>query len=269
MADVEVERRPDGVTVITMNRPERLNAIDLGLVTGLRDALDGVRRDPAARVVILTGAGGAFCAGADLKSDSFTADSFEPGRGELGRLYESQEVVTGVAIALNELRQPVIAAIDGVAVGGGFGYALACDLRVASDRARFGAVFTNIGLSNLDVAVSYFLPRVVGAGRALELMLTARVIDAPTAREMGVVNDVVPPGRLLDRALELAAEITARSAFGVWMTKSGFWANVDAPSLRHAVDREYRTQALGSLHGDMHEAIEAFRAGRAPAWKPL
>lgn len=266
MSAVEVEQPIAGVTVLRLNRPDKLNAIDRSLLDGLWAAIGAIRQDSACRAVVVTGAGRGFCAGADITKDELEAAPGDEQRGHLGRVWGMQEYLTGVAIALNSLRQPVIAAVNGVAVGGGFGFALACDLRIASTKARLGAVFMNIGLSNLDVGVSYFLPRIIGAGRALELMLTARVIDATEAERLGVVNRVVPPGQLMDAALELAAEIAANSEFGVWMTKQGVWANIDAPSLQHAVQLEYRTQMLGVYGDNMAEAFAAFRERRRPTW---
>ncbi|MGE0385942.1 MAG: enoyl-CoA hydratase/isomerase family protein [Gammaproteobacteria bacterium] len=268
MSAVEVEKLEPGITLVTLNRPERLNAINGDLIAGVYSALAGVRADPECRVVILTGAGRGFCAGADLKAGTPEM----PGSGtqsELGKLWDAQEYLTGMASAINSLRQPVIAAVNGVAVGGGLGLALASDLRVASDQASFGAKFIKIGLSNLDVGVSYFLPRIVGAGRALELMLTAKIIGAAEAERIGLVNRVVPHDDLIPAALEMAREIASNSAWGVWMTKEGVWTNIDAPSLHHAVMLEYRTQATGAFASDMKEAIEAFNQKRPPRWSPL
>jgi enoyl-CoA hydratase len=269
MSVVEIERPRGDVVVLRLNRPEKLNAIDRELLDGLWTAIAGIREDPECRVVILTGAGRGFCAGADLTQPDEAIAPGDERRGRLGRVWGMQEYLTGVAVALNSLRQPVIAAVNGPAVGGGLGFALACDLRVASTEARFGALFMKIGLSNCDVAVSYFLPRIVGAGRALELLLTARVIDAPEAERLGLVNRVVPPERLLPSAIELAGEIAANSEFGVWMTKEGVWANIDAPSLQHAVQLEYRTQMVGVYGDNMAEAFAAFREKRPPSWEPV
>lgn len=265
---VEVERPGPHIVVLRLNRPEKLNAIDRDLLDGMWDAIAAIRRDAGCRVVILTGAGRGFCAGADLTQPDEAALGDER-RGRLGRVWGMQEYLTGVAVALNSLRQPVIAAVNGPAVGGGLGFALACDLRIASTEARFGALFMKIGLSNCDVGVSYFLPRIVGAGRALELLLTARVISAVEAERLGLVNRVVAPERLLESAVELAREIAANSEFGVWMTKEGVWANIDAPSLRHAVLLEYRTQMTGVYGDNMAEALAAFREKRPPRWEPV
>ncbi|MEU7813900.1 enoyl-CoA hydratase-related protein [Pseudonocardia sp. NPDC049154] len=265
MAVVELGRPDKDVVVITMNRPEALNALNQDMMDGLWGALEEVRRDTSCRVVILTGAGGAFCSGADRK-EGMQAVPGDEERSYLGRIWGLQEYVSGFAVALTELRQPVIAAIDGVAVGGGFGYALASDLRVASDRARLGAVFMRAGLSNLDVGTSYFLPRLIGASKALEMMLTARIVDAEQADRLGLLSDLVPPERLLDRALELATEIAANSEFGVWQTKDAFWAGVDAPSLRAALKVEYRAQMVGMYLDDHDEAVASFREKRPPNW---
>lgn len=264
---VSFERRDSGIVVLTMNRPGVLNAIDGTLLDGLEAGLAQIRATD--RVVVLTGAGGAFCAGADLKDPATPVVREQPDQGLLARIWEAQERVTGIALALHRLRQPVISAIDGVAVGGGFGFALASDIRIGSERARLGAVFMNIGLSNTDVGVSYFLPRIVGAGRATELMLTARIVGAEQAERIGLLTEVVPAEQLLDRALEVAAEIAAHSPFGVWMTKEGVRAGIDAPSLEQAVAVEYRTQMLGVYHDDMSEAMTAFVSRRAPTWKAV
>jgi enoyl-CoA hydratase len=269
VSEVEIERPVEGVTMLRLNRPDRLNAINRALLDGLWTAIDGIRRDTTCRVVVITGAGRGFCAGADLTTPVQESAPGDETRGHLGRIWGMQEYLTGVAMALNSLRQPVIAAVNGPAVGGGFGIALASDIRIASTEARMGAVFMKIGLSNLDVGVSYFLPRIIGAGRALELMLTARVIDAADAERLGVVNRVVPPEQLIETVLELAAEIAAHSEFGVWMTKQGFWANIDAPSLHHAVQLEYRTQMVGAYGDNMAEAFTAFRENRRPTWNSI
>lgn len=268
MSAVETEILEPGIRLIRLNRPDSLNAINADLTAGVYAALDEVRADPDCRVVILTGTGRGFCSGADLKSGMPEVPG-SSSRSELGRLWDAQEYVTGMAAAINSLRQPVIAAVNGVAVGGGMGLAVAADLRIASERASFGARFIRIGLSNLDVGVSYFLPRIVGAGRALELMLTAKIIDAAEAERMGLVNRVVEHDELIPAAVAMAREIADNSAWGVWMTKEGVWTNIDAPSLHHALMVEYRTQACGAFASDMNEAISAFNEKRPPRWSPL
>jgi enoyl-CoA hydratase len=189
--------------------------------------------------------------------------------GELGFAYRMQEEIAELMIAVHELPKPVIGAVHGAAVGGGLALALACDMRVAADTARFGSVFIRVGLSSCDVGTSYFLPRLVGPGRAFELMTTGRHFDAAEALEMGLVQSVVAEGEEVDKALESARLMVQNSEYGVWMTKSGLWTNVDAPSLRHAMELENRTQILGTFTGNMTEAMHAFREKRDPKWKPL
>jgi enoyl-CoA hydratase/carnithine racemase len=154
-------------------------------------------------------------------------------------------------------------------VGGGFAIALACDLRVAADDAFLASHFIRVGLSSCDVGTSYMLPRIVGVTLAAELMLTGRRVHAAEAERMGLLNRVVPQADVLRTACELGASITANSEYGVSMTKLGLWANVDAPSLRHAMELENRTQVLGCFTGNMTEAGRAFVERREPRWEPM
>jgi enoyl-CoA hydratase/carnithine racemase len=147
--------------------------------------------------------------------------------------------------------------------------ALACDIRVAARSATFGAVFLKIGVSNCDMGTSYLLPRLVGASRSAELLLTARIFDAAEALDMGLVIDVVDDGAVVDRALETARLIRANAPFATWMTKETMWQTVDAPSMRHALDIENRTQILCSATGDTAEARSAFLEKRPPEWRGL
>jgi enoyl-CoA hydratase len=271
----EVER---GIVRVTLNRPERRNALDSPLLAELHRTFDAVAADPAARVVILTGAGAGFCAGADMHSapDSSSRAGGTPigellGRveGTVSRTMAAQELMASLFEKVHRLRQPVIAAVNGAAVGGGFAFALACDIRFASESARFGAVFISRGVSACDMGTSYLLPRLVGASRAAELMLTGRVFDAAEAHDMGLVLDVVPDGEVVDRALATARLIAAHGPLAVWMTKETMWQTVDAPSMRHALDIENRTQVMCTATGELTEAFAAFRDGRSPTWNPL
>jgi enoyl-CoA hydratase len=165
---------------------------------------------------------------------------------------------------LRALSKPVIAAVNGPATGGGLALALACDVRVAAESARFNVAFIRVGLSGCDIGVSYLLPRLVGASRAFELMLTGRMIDAAEADRIGLVSKMVPDGKVLDAALDTAELIRANSPFGVWMTKEVMWDNLEASSLQAAIDLENRTQLLSSYTGDMREALAAFLEKRPP-----
>ena len=266
---VVVETLEQGITQITMSRPERLNALSPELIADMHQALEEVERDRSQRAVVLTGAGRGFCSGADLKAGGDQEFAEPPDRSRLGAIYDMQLELANLMLKIYELRVPVIAAVNGPAVGGGFAIALHCDVRVAAESARFGSVFIKVGLSSLDVGNSYLLPRIVGAGRARELMLTGRIFDAAEAERIGLVSQVVPDGQVVDTALEVARQIAANNEYGVWMTKLGANATLDAPSLRHAMELENRTQVLGTFTGNMAEASEAFREGREPRWNPL
>jgi enoyl-CoA hydratase/carnithine racemase len=268
----------DGVLLLTLNRPERRNALSAPLLTEMHRAFDRIEADPAARVVIVTGAGDGFCSGADMKggNDELSALGGPPVaallgqvQGDTARTLIAQELMASLFEKIHRLRQPVIAAVNGAAVGGGFALALACDIRFSTPSARFGAVFITRGVSACDMGTSYFLPRLVGASRAAELMLTGRVFDAAEARDMDLVLDVVPEGAVVDRALTTARQIAANGPLAVWMTKQTMWQTVDSPSLRHALDMENRTQVMCTATGELAEAFAAFRDGRTPQWKPL
>ncbi len=175
-----------------------------------------------------------------------------------------QQQIASLVTRLRTLSKPVIAAVNGAATGGGLALALACDVRVASESARFNVAFIRVGLSGCDIGVSYLLPRLIGASRAFELMLTGRMIDATEADRIGLVSRVVPVGKVVDAALETAQLIRANSPFGVWMTKEVMWDNLEASSLQAAIDLENRTQLLSSYTGDMSEALAAFLEKRSP-----
>jgi enoyl-CoA hydratase len=184
-------------------------------------------------------------------------------------IYRLQEHLAEMILAIHECEKPVIAAVNGPAVGGGLAIALACDLRVAGESARFGSVFIKVGLSSCDVGVSYFLPRLIGPTKAFELMATGRIVGSDEADRLGLLNARVPDDDVLPAAVALADEIGANSEYGIWMTKKGFWMNLDVPSLRHAIELENRTQVLGTFTGNMTEASAAFREKREPRWKPM
>jgi enoyl-CoA hydratase/carnithine racemase len=265
--NVQIEEVEPGIVVVTMNRPKQLNALSQTLITDLHEAFAELGRSRTVRAIVLTGAGRGFCSGADMKATD-TAPGAE-GMNPVPKLFVTQEHLASLHERIHRLRQPVIAAVNGPAVGGGFALALACDIRFAAASARFGAVFIERGVSACDMGTSYFLPRLVGASRAAELMLTGRVFDAAEAREMDLVLDVVDDGKVVDRALETARQIARHSPLAVWMTKETMWQTVDAPSLRHALDLENRTQIMCAQTGELHDAFQAFREGRKPEWQAL
>jgi enoyl-CoA hydratase len=276
---LDVERLDDGaIVVLTINRPHRRNALDSQTLAELHRLLDTINGDPAARAVVLTGAGSAFCAGADIKAqpDDLIDAAATPqtalqaaATSTVAITFAAQELMASAFEKIHRLRQPVIAAINGYALGGGFALALACDIRIAVPQATFGAVFIRHGVSACDMGTSYHLPRLVGASRAAELMLTGRVFDATEASAIGLVLGVVDGGDLLDTAVAKAREIARNSPLAVWMTKETMWQTVDAPSLRHALDIENRTQVMCTTNGDLANSFAAFREDGTPQWNPL
>lgn len=264
MALVELDTLEAGVARVTLNRPERLNAITPGLVAELHQRLDQVDADRSCRVVVLTGAGRGFCAGADLTGDG--ADAGVPSDASPGPIgtFQSQELFSEVTRHLRATSKPVIAAVNGPAAGGGLAFTLGCDIRIAARSARFSAAFVRVGLSGCDMGTSWLLNRLVGAGRAHELMLTGRLIDAEEALRIGLVIDVVEDQLLLSRALETARLIIGNSPFGVYMTKQVMWSTLEIPGLDAAINLENRTQVLTTTTSDHAEAVQAFREKRSP-----
>ncbi|MFB1295306.1 enoyl-CoA hydratase/isomerase family protein [Mycobacterium sp. pW049] len=241
--------RPE-IAVLTLNRPDKLNALSYELVEELHDALDAAGNDNTVRVVVLTGAGRGFCSGLDLSAPN----PDEAGGGtEFPRSgMRWQERIADLTAKIHRLRQPVIAAVNGVAYGGGLGIAAACDIRVASPSARFCTQFIKLGLGGCDIGVSYTLPRIVGAGTAFDLILTARAIDADEALRLGLVSRVTDAP--VDEALSIAETLCGYGKFGVESTKQVLWANLEASSLEAALHLENRSQILASTSGEMREA---------------
>jgi enoyl-CoA hydratase len=243
--------------VLELHRPERLNALDFALVGDLHDALDAVAADDACKVVVLTGAGRAFCAGLDLKD-----------WGELPAVGQhrwrtagttGQSFISSLARHVRSTPQIVLAAINGPAFGGGLALALASDLRIAGASATCCAAFIRTGLTATDVGVSYFLPRLIGASRAFDLMLTGRTVDADEAERLGIVSRVVPDERLTAEALDLAEGLTGYTAVGLRMSKEVLWANLDAQSLEACLAVEDRNQDLAGRTEEVAAFMAAYR----------
>jgi enoyl-CoA hydratase len=259
MTDALVLTHPrPGIALITLNRPDHLNALTRDLVLEITAALRECSADRTLRSIIITGAGRGFCAGLDL-----TAVGGVEGRKGVPGAYEGQEEFANMMRAVRDARQPVIAAVNGPVAGAGFGLALACDMRIASERAKFHVAAVKIGLSAGECGISYHLPRHVGTARAFEIMLTGRPFDAAEADRIGLVTRVVADGEVVDAALELAEAIAANSPFAVWMTKKVMWENLDLP-FEKAVELENRTQILAIGTNDAKEAMRAFVEKRPP-----
>lgn len=267
MPELITRELESGIYQVHMNRPDKRNALSASQITRLIDAFAMLDQQRDCRVIILSGEGASFCAGADLTSDELCESARD--RNRVGMIYKSQEQLVDMLLAIYENQKPVIAAIQGAAVGGGLSLALASDVRIGADSARLGAVYMKAGFSNCDVGSSYLLPRIVGQGMAAELLLTARLAEAEEALRIGLLSRVVPEAALLDNALEMARMIAANNEYGVWMTKKGLQTNIDAPSLRHATEIENRQQVLASFTGNMEEAFIAFAEKRPPNWQPL
>ena len=222
--------RPD-IAVLTLNRPEKLNALNYELVEELHAALDSIAANNDCRVVVLTGAGRGFCSGLDLTDPN---PSQAGGGTEFPRSgMRWQERIANLTARIHRLRQPVIAAVNGPAYGGGFGIVMACDIRLASTSARFCTQFIKLGLGGCDIGVSYTLPRIIGAGAAFDLILTARVVDADEAQRLGIVSRLSES--VVDDALAIAETLCGYGKFGLESTKQVLWANLEASSLEAAL----------------------------------
>ncbi|WP_374569748.1 enoyl-CoA hydratase/isomerase family protein [Phenylobacterium sp.] len=245
----------------TMNRPERLNALNRKLVDELRDFFVGLywRRD--VRVVVLCGAGAAFCAGLDLKEHRGANADRSVGGGLTG-----QREISEIVIAMRRCPQPIIACVDGAASGGGFALALASDVRIATPRTRMNAAFIRIGLSACDIGVSYFLPRMVGSSVAAEYMLTGRFISAERAYELGLVSRVVEPEQVKGEAEAFAEDMLHATPLGLRLTKECLNHAIDAQGLEAAIAMEDRNQILCAQDGDFAEGVRAFLEKRKPVY---
>lgn len=263
---IRVDRPRAGIAVLTMDRPERRNSMAFDLMIPLREELERIGRDNEVRVLVLTGAGPAFCSGADLENPGRIPDI--DGLTPVTIALRAMRLLDDVILTLRSLPQPVIAAVNGPAVGGGFCLALACDLRVAATGASFRAAGINNGLTASELGLSYFLPRTIGWSRATELMLTGRDLPAAEAADIGLVSRCVQLDRLLDEALGLAADIIRWSRAGVELTKRMLRSSLDASSLSAHMDHEGVSQLFVRLTTrNFEEAVTARREGRAPEFK--
>ena len=268
--DVLFEKRPDGVGLITLNRPDRLNAMGGDLMTMLAQYLDECRSDRDVRAVVLTGAGRGFCAGGDVKT---MGDRPRPADGNndaapsminildagVAGLRESQ---LRTSYALHTMPKPTIAMVNGAAAGAGLSLALACDLRIASDKARFTTAFRNIALSG-DYGGTFYMTRLIGSGKTRELYFTSEIIDAAEALRIGIVNRVVPHDKLAEEGLGLAAKLAA----GPTATFARMKDNLnlaESADLKTLLDQEGFNQRLTGMTNDSREAVQAFIEKREP-----
>lgn len=253
------------VATLTLNRPRKLNALNSVICREISAAVKSLNEDDAVKAIIITGAGRAFCAGADLTSDDNATSLNLPG---ISRAEKTSPFVSmgWVIRQLSQCTKPLIAAINGPAVGAGLSYAAAADIRIASDKALFSAIFVKVGLVP-DMGLSYYLPRLIGISRSLELMMTGDTIDAREAERIGLVNHVVPHDNLLPAARELAQRLASGPSLAVEMTKQMAYMGLAADSVTAQMGVESYMISVAAQSEDFMEGVAAFREKRQPQFK--
>jgi 2-(1,2-epoxy-1,2-dihydrophenyl)acetyl-CoA isomerase len=252
-----------GIALLVLNRPDRLNSFTTKMYRELSNRMNQIKKDDEIKVVIITGAGKGFCAGSDV------SDRLASRVGKIGEenRFETLRPTGAVALDIADLDKPIIAAINGVAVGAGLSLALLSDIRLASDKARFGAVWINMGFIP-DLGATYYLPRIVGMEKALELMLSGEVINAEEALRIGLVSRIVPHERLMTDAKELATKIAAGPSVAVELTKRGLRRAL-SNDLKTQLDYESYAQNLCRKTEDHKEAVQAFKEKRKPKFRGI
>jgi 2-(1,2-epoxy-1,2-dihydrophenyl)acetyl-CoA isomerase len=254
-----VEKK-DGYAIITMNRPDRLNALNDELTFQIQDALKETEKDPAVRAIILTGAGRGFCPGQDLQNRNFSdAGAARPSLGDsIRRRYNP------IILKLRRMEKPIIAAVNGVAAGAGASLAFACDFRIVSDQATFVQSFTKVGLVP-DSGATFVLPRLIGLTKAFELMITADKIDAKQAFDLGLVNELVPQDQVMPKAEEWAARLAKGPTKAFGLTKRAVNKAI-YPDLEELLEYEAHLQEIAGRSDDFQEGVQAFIEKRQPAY---
>jgi enoyl-CoA hydratase len=253
---IEVEQPAEHVTTLRLARPDRLNALNYTLVGELHDALDDVAADDACRVVVLTGAGRGFCAGLDLRDYGTPPDIGTHRHRHAG--VSGQGFLANLTHHIHDTPQVVIAAVNGAAFGGGLALAAACDLRIASQSASFCSAFIKTGLTGTDIGITYFLPRLIGAARAFDMILTGRTVNAEEAERIGLVSRVYEDAVLYGEAVALAEQVAGFTAFGLRRTKEVLWHNLDASNVAAAIALENRNQELAVHEPEVLEYMRTY-----------
>jgi len=246
------------VAILTLNRPEKLNALSNELISELMAALDDIERDSSVRAIVITGAGRAFCSGGDVE-DIIGALFARDAAG----LREFTEMTCDLIANIRKCRRPVIAALNGTVAGAGAVIAAACDIRVAAESAKIAFLFVRVGLSGADMGASWLLPRLVGSGRAAEILMTGDFIDAKRAHEIGLYQRVVPDGAAVSEATALAEKLARGPAPALAVTKHALDQEFTM-TLDEALRHEAKEQGALMEHPNFREAYEAFRAKREP-----
>jgi enoyl-CoA hydratase len=273
---IEWELKENGIGILTLNRPEKLNAISFQMEEELHSILDQLMINLDCRVIILKGAGRAFCAGTDLQEGLilkskkiqedykkyYFLDVIEPNK----KMIYYQWRISQLILKMRKINQPIIALIQGPAAGGGFSLILAADIRIASEEAQFINSPINIGLTGADIGASYFLPRLIGMSTAAEILYTGRTVNGKEAKELGLVSRLVEKNEIFDTAMELAEEMLKKTPLGLRMTKKAVNLSLDSPSLETIIQFENSSQAVTFSSKDMNEATSAFFEKRDPKY---
>ena len=267
MSSVIVENPRPHVSLIRLNRPHRLNAMSFGLMTALYEALKQVAADNSTWVVILTGEGRGFCSGLDLEDPGMIPGIENMALSRVGIVAMTH--FSRIVPAMRDIPQPIIAAVNGPAYGGGLCLSLGADVRFAAESAEFNATGIVNGLTSTELGASFMLPRLIGASRSTELLLTGRKVDAREAERIGLVSSVVPDAHLMAHAIESAERMCEFSPFGLQMTKKVCWANLETTSLLAAIDLEDRNQLLLGNTENLIECITARKENRKPVYRDL
>jgi enoyl-CoA hydratase len=263
---IQISKPRPKITLVTMNRPERMNAMAFDVMIPLRDALRDISFDNETRVVVLTGAGKGFSSGADHQDDGIVPHIAGLTVPTIAR--RALRILEEVILSIRDMHQPVIGAINGAAIGGGLCLATACDIRIASSQAYFRAAGINNGLTAAELGLSYLLPRAIGSSRAFEIMLSGRDVDAEEADRIGLVSGVAEPEALLDNCYALAERIIGYSRIGVELTKQLLWAGLDAGGLHAHMNHEGHAQLYVRLTTEnFEESVRARAEGRKPNFR--
>ncbi len=273
---IKFELKDNGIGILSLNRPDDLNSMSLQLIEDLHEILDHLMNNLDCRVLILRAEGRVFCAGLDLKEMPLISKKKLPEEFRKYSHMNVSEVVKRqmyyqyrISNALKKMRkipQPIIALIQGAATGGGFALTLAADIRIASQEAKFNNAFIKIGLSGSDVGTSYFLPRLIGMSRAIEILYTGRFFNSSEAEKIGFLLEIVEKDKLFERALELASEFLTKSPLGLRMTKEAINLSMNAPSIETLTELENRAQIICGTSKDAVEGGQAFFSKREPKY---
>ncbi|KAA8884723.1 enoyl-CoA hydratase [Nocardia colli] len=266
MSFVLVDTPRPHIALVTLNRPERMNAMAFDVMIPLREALEEVSADNDIRVVVLTGAGQGFCSGADLQNAGKVPNVEGLTTTSIAR--RSMDLLNDVMLALRRMNQPVIGAINGAAIGGGFCLSMVTDMRIAAEEAYFRAAGINNGLTSTELGISYLLPRAIGSSRAFEIMLSGRDVDALEAERIGLVSRTVPAAKLLDTCYDIADRIISFSRVGTELTKRMLWSGMEAGGFESHMQHEGTAQLYVRLTTEnFDEAIRARRDRRPPTYE--